>query len=241
MKIFKGNNISTVYGNLIRSLKKQRIVGDTKELNNCCLVIRNPFSRYFRFPYRNISEDYANAEMKWYWSGSNSCKEIGAHAKMWLRLSDDGETNNSAYGYIIEKKYDYDQLQQIIELLKSDPLSRRAIINISDPCLNKIKTHDLQCTVALQFLIRDGGLQMTVYMRSNDVYFGLPYDYIYFVSLGKYVADKLGIKFTLYTHHATSMHMYLRNEDKFKFEAFPGVYVNIDEVIRQNYDKEYNI
>ena len=52
-------------------------------------------------------------------------------------------------------------------------------------------------------------------MRSNDVYYGLPYDYIFFVSIGKYIASKLNIPFTLYTHNATSLHMYTKDFNKF--------------------------
>lgn len=237
MKIFEGT-IEETYGQLIEALQQEDIVGSTKEINNCCLVIHNPTLTNFSFPYRNISERYSDAELKWYWSGDNRCEEIGQHAKMWLRLSDDGVTNNSAYGYILEKKYGYDQIQQIISLLKLDKTSRRAVLNISDPVIHRIATKDMQCTIALQFLIRHDGLEMTVYMRSNDVFFGLPYDYIYFVSIGQYIADKLGLKLILYTHHATSMHMYLRDCEKF---APHKQVLNIDakSIIQKYYDEMY--
>ena len=236
MIIIEKNNISDVYKELLNTLQKQEVVGNTKEINNCCLIVHNPTLVNFYLPNRKISEKYANAELEWYWSGDNSCKTIGKFAKMWLDLTDDGETNNSAYGYIIQKKYGFDQLQQIIELLKKDKNSRRAVLNISDPSINRITTKDMQCTIALQFLIRNNELQMTVYMRSNDIYFGLPYDYIYFVSIGQYIANKLNINFGLYTHHATSMHMYLRDEEKF-IEHKQITNIDFDKIIRSNYDK----
>ena len=156
---------------------------------------------------------------------------------MWLNLTDDGITNNSAYGYILEKKYTYDQIKQIIDLLKKDPTSRRAVLNISDPTLNKIETKDLQCTIALQFLIRNNKLEETVYMRSNDVYFGLPYDYIYFITLGKYIASKLNLELGKYTHHATSMHMYLRDEDKFVEKDKKIINIDYQKIIKEKYEK----
>lgn len=236
MIIIEKDNISDVYEELLNKLQKQEIVGNTKEINNCCLIVHNPTLTNFYLPNRKISEKYANAELEWYWSGDNSCENIGKYAKMWLQLSDDGKTNNSAYGYILEKKYGFDQIQQIIELLKKDPNSRRAVLNISDPSINRITTKDMQCTIALQFLIRNNELQMTVYMRSNDVYFGLPYDYIYFVSIGQYIANKLNINFGLYTHHATSLHMYLRDVDKFvKHNQITNI--DINSIIRRNYEK----
>lgn len=204
------------YKKLIKKLlNKKEIVNGTKEINNCRLVIKNP-SLNFSLPYRKLSMKYSDAELKWYWSADNSCETIGQYAKMWLQLSDDGKTNNSAYGYILFKKYGFNQLEQIIELLKKDKYSRRAVLNISDPSIDRINTRDMQCTIAIQFLIRNDKINMTVYMRSNDVYFGLPYDYIFFESLHHYIAERLNLKIGSYVHNATSMHMYLKDVEKFK-------------------------
>lgn len=238
MKVFKATNISDAYEQLVVHLfNKGTPVGETYEINNCCVVVKNPTLSCIKFPYRDISEKYSNAELKWYWSASNSCKEIGQHAKMWLHISDDGETSNSAYGYILHKKYGFDQLQQVIELLKKDPNSRRAVLNISDPTIDRINTKDMQCTIALQFILRKGLLEETVYMRSNDVYFGFPYDYIYFVSIGQYIAEKLGVKLSLYTHHATSMHMYFRDVHKF-VEHTSRLLIDAKSIIKENYYEE---
>ena len=237
MKVIESHDIQTAYKELIQYLKDAEIVGQTKEINNCCLIIHNPSIKDFYLPYRDVSEKYLNAELKWYWSGDNSCETIGKHAKMWLNLSDDGKTNNSAYGYILFKKYGFNQLEQIIELLKKDPTTRRAVLNISDPAINRITTKDMQCTMSIQFLIRNGKLEETVYMRSNDVFFGLPYDYFFFVSLGQYIAKQLDLELSLYTHHATSMHMYLRDEDKFNAKEISIINIDIDKIIGENYEK----
>ena len=237
MKVIESHDIQTAYKELIQYLKDAEIVGQTKEINNCCLIVHNPSIKDFYLPYRDVSEKYLNAELKWYWSGDNSCETIGKHAKMWLNLSDDGKTNNSAYGYILFKKYGFNQLEQIIELLKKDPTTRRAVLNISDPAINRITTKDMQCTMSIQFLIRNGKLEETVYMRSNDVFFGLPYDYFFFVSLGQYIAKQLDLELSLYTHHATSMHMYLRDEDKFNTKEISIINIDIDKIIGENYEK----
>lgn len=233
MKVYSGQ-IDQVYANLIDDLLHHSDdVGNTYEINNCCLIIDNPSTKHVAFT-RKLSEDYANAELKWYWSADNRCDTIGQHAKMWLRLSDDGKTNNSAYGYILQKKYGFNQIEQIIDLLRKDKTSRRAVLNISDPAINRIETHDMQCTIAIQFLIRNNRLEETVYMRSNDVFFGLPYDYIYFVSIGEYIAEQLGLELGLYTHHATSMHMYKRDVDKFEDKAYE-LTIDAKKIREENY------
>lgn len=238
MNIIKTNTMKEAYEQLILKLLDEPLIDGTKELMHCCLSIQHPEINNFEFPFRKISETYANAELQWYWSANNSCQDIGKYAKTWLKLSDDGLTNNSAYGYILERKYNFDQIQQIIELLRQQPNSRRAVLNISDPTINRITTKDMQCTIALQFLIRDNKLHCTTYMRSNDVYFGLPYDYIYFISIFQYIANKLNIERGSYTHIVTSLHMYEKDIDKFRTTTANAVSIDLNKLIGDNYEIE---
>lgn len=237
-KIIEKENIQDVYKEVVKLLKEQPLLDNgTREINNLTMVVHNPTTKNYWLPYRKISKKYADAELNWYWSGDNSCETIGKYASMWLNITDDGKTNNSAYGYILHKKYGFDQLQQIIELLKKDSSTRRAVLHIADPTINRITTKDMQCTLALQFLLRDGKLEETVYMRSNDIFFGLPYDYLYFISLGQYIAKQLNTTLSLYTHTNTSTHMYERDYDKFIEREKEVINIDIEEIIRRNYEK----
>jgi thymidylate synthase len=64
------------------------------------------------------------AELIWYFSGSQSSKWISQFAKLWCKISDDGETSNSAYGYSILYKHGFSQIDQVVEILKNDSNSR---------------------------------------------------------------------------------------------------------------------
>lgn len=217
MRIIVTSTVNNAYHNLICDLMTVATsVKDTREIQNCIIRIKQPSLKDMNFYLRKLSTDYANAELEWYWTGDNSCKTIGQHAKKWLSITDDGETSNSAYGYILFNKYGKNQLEEVIELLKQDPYTRRAVLNISDPTIDKINTKDMQCTVSLQFFIRDGRLDTTVYMRSNDVYYGFPYDYIFFVSIAQYIAQRLNVELGEYIHHAASMHIYESSYNKLK-------------------------
>lgn len=241
MRIFEGKTVYEVYEKLIKELLKQDFQENkTKEFTNCILKIDNPSINNIEFYHRAFSNKYGEAELRWYWSGDNSCETIGKHVKMWLRLSDDGKTNNSAYGYIIHKKHGKDQLQEVIKELEKDKTSRKAVIIINDPTIDKLKTKDLQCTIGLQFLIRNNKLEETIYMRSNDVFFGFPYDYVYFISLGYYVARHFGIEISSYVHCATSMHMYEKDVKSFEEDTkSTKVDIDFDKIIGECYDKEY--
>jgi len=234
--------VNDVYRNVIkRIIYSGKIVGNTKELLNVKLEI-DPYDNIATI--RDPSIKYMLAELIWYFSGSQSSKWISQFAKLWSKISDDGETSNSAYGYSILYKHGFNQIDQVIEILKNDSNSRRAVININIPHNNKMLTRDEPCTLVLQFYIRDNLLYMTTMMRSNDVWFGLPYDIVFFTEVQKYIARKLGITAGVYTHFVVSLHMYLRDEEKLEkvlsTVESKNISINFQKLI-ENAETLYNI
>ena len=139
----------------------------------------------------------------------NKVKDISRFAKKWVDISDDGETNNSAYGWRIFDKFGFNQWQHVKELLWKDPNSRQAVIHIKDA--DNRPTKDVPCTVYLQFFIRNGKLNLSVHMRSNDIWMGVPYDMFSFTFLQMKMAMELGVEIGQYTHYAGSLHIYARD------------------------------
>ena len=176
---------------------------------------------------RDISLPYLLGEMTWYLAGSQSVEFISKFGSLWERISDDGKTSNSAYGHIMLIRHGFNQLNRVIELLKKDHNSRRALININVPNPRVIETKDEPCTVCMQFLIREGKLNCTGVMRSNDIWFGLPYDIVFFTEVQKYIAAKVGVEVGIYTHFTTSLHAYEKDLDKLKKVAGNTCYKKI--------------
>lgn len=104
----------------------------------------------------------------------------------------------------------------LVNLLRKDPDSRQGVLTLfdADRDLGRIDQLDLPCTVSIQFLVREGALEMFVTMRSNDVWLGLPYDLGQFTMLQSAVAQALGVAVGTYTHAAGSMHLYARDLEK---------------------------
>ena len=184
-------------------------VGNTLELRNIKFTVPDITENIISV--RNLSAAYLFGEWLWYFDGKNDVDFISAFGSMWKKLSDDGVTNNSAYGYIMKYKFGFDQIEKVIELLKKDPNSRRAVINLNTPNESVIETKDEPCTIALDFLIRNNRLYCTGMMRSNDIWFGLPYDIAFFMELQKFIADAIGVEYGTYTHFAVSLHAYDKN------------------------------
>lgn len=182
------------------------------EFINTVTVIQDPTYNIVTSEVRGLSMRYAVGELLWYLSGSNKVTDISNFSSAWKRLSDDGETVNSAYGYRIKYKFGFDQWEHVKKLLVADPYSRQAVIHIKDA--SNEPTEDLPCTVCLQYFIRDGALHATTYMRSNDIWLGFPYDVFTFTCLQMKLAMELGISVGTYTHIAGSLHLYERNLQK---------------------------
>lgn len=182
------------------------------EIINAVTIIEDPTRGIMFNDTRKMSMRYAVGEMLWYLSGSRKLDAIGKYTKAWERMSDDGENVNSNYGYCIMSKYGFNQYEFIKKMLTKTPDSRQAVIHIKEP--NNKPSKDVNCTVCLQFFVRDGKLYMTVYMRSNDIWMGFPFDVFQFTSLQVMLAMELGLDLGTYTHVTGSLHLYERNAPK---------------------------
>lgn len=179
---------------------------------NSMTIIKNPTKNILKSKLRNLQMRYAIGELLWYASGNNNLDAIRNYTKNWDRMSDDGETVNSNYGWCIQNKYGFDQMEYVIKKLVDDPNTRQAVIHIKEP--NERDSKDVNCTVCLQFFIREGKLHMTTYMRSNDIWLGFPYDIFQFTCMQIYLAMKIGVDIGTYTHLTGSLHLYKRDYEK---------------------------
>lgn len=210
----KSENMDDIYKHICQSIISDGIkVRDTLELNNYSFELTNLDNNVINI--RNISKSYLCAELTWYMLARNDVAFINDFAGLWGRISDDGVTSYSAYGDIVFKRHGFDQIDKIIELLAKDPTSRRAVVNFNVPNKNVIETKDEICTIALQFYIRSGKLNCTGIMRSNDIWYGLPYDTVFFTEMQKYIAHRLNVKVGTYVHDVISLHCYDRNYKDF--------------------------
>ena len=207
-------------------METRNVRGNTKELCNYVMKIDDLDCEYVSLLTGGTNLTYVAAELLWYWSARNDLKFIGKFSNLWDKVTDDGETANSAYGYILQKKHGFNQIEKIIELLKVDPYSRRAVININVPNENVIDTNDEMCTICMNYQIRNNKLHCTCVMRSNDLNFGLRNDIAYFIYLQKYIAKRLDIEVGTYTHFTMSIHFYDRDFDFVKKVAYGTMETN---------------
>lgn len=182
------------------------------EAINAVTVINDPTRSFVKSNIRNLPIRYAIGEMLWYMSGNSHLEEIQKYTSNWDRMSDDGVFVNSNYGWCIKNKFGFDQWRFVKGLLEKDPNTRQAVIHIKDA--DREPSKDVNCTVCLQFLLRDRKLYLTTYMRSNDLWMGFPYDVFQFMNMQVLMSMELGVKLGSYTHIAGSLHLYERDYQK---------------------------
>ena len=182
---------------------------DTKALFNVGFYIADPMDNKIINKERNWKLDYAEAEWEWYLSGDRNIKRLGdlygKVPEIWKRMADKNGNVNSNYGW---QWYRKDQISYVIRKLRTEPNTRHAAISIYDCKEHKTFEHDTPCTYAVQFTILHGRLNMSVVMRSNDLWYGFCNDQYQFSMLQKMIADALKIEIGTYYHFAHNMHLY---------------------------------
>ena len=183
--------------------------GDTKALFNIGFYLENPNDKMITNKERKWSLDYAEAEWQWYLSGDSNIKKLGEiYGKIpaiWQKMADESGEVNSNYGWQWMRNA---QLSHVINKLRDYPDTRQAAISIYDAKEIAKYHNDTPCTYAVQFTIIADLLCMSVYMRSNDLWYGFCNDQYQFANLQELVASMLGIEIGWYYHHAHNLHLY---------------------------------
>lgn len=194
---------------------KSSTKGPNKELRNIRLVLNNPRSRI------SLSETRSTfisciGEFLWYYSSSDDINFIKYYIKDYWKFIKYNENENtpvrSAYGPRIFGERN--QFEAIKKLLVDKKHSRRAVIAIySIDDVFFPNSGDIPCTCNLQFFIREGKLDLTVTMRSNDAYAGLVHDIFSFTMIQELMWASLKIDYPElilgnYTHFVGSLHLY---------------------------------
>jgi len=204
-------NADEAYKYLLDKLILEGVEFDnTKALFNIGFEIENPLDNIITDPQRNWNPIYALREWKWYLSGDPSAVEISKFAPIWKNMMDENGEVRSNYGWQWSRN---GQLGKIIRLLTENPKTRKAAISIYDGKEIKTYDNDTPCTYAVQFTIVDNKLNMTVLMRSNDIWYGFCNDQFCFSMLQKMVFDELKLihkhlEIGKYYHFAHNLHLY---------------------------------
>ncbi|MFD4241360.1 thymidylate synthase [Streptomyces sp. NPDC058525] len=180
----------------------------TREVLDVHMRLTQPRARLLSAPpVRVINPAFAVAETVWHLSGSDAPWIFDYNARL-RQYADDGVLRG-AYGPRMRNwSGSVDQLSRVVEILKEDPDSRRALIQLYDPAQDAAGHKDVPCTLGFRFYLRAGRLHMSTTMRGQDVWIGMPYDLFFYTVLHELVAGWLDAELGEFHHHVGSLHIY---------------------------------
>ncbi len=164
------------------------------------------------------NEDYIEAELDWYNSGSTNVNDIhpdkDAPAAWQYAANDHGEINSN-YGHLIYDDKFFNQYDRVCEELYDNPDSRRASMIYTRPSIwveyNENGKNDFICTNAVTYYVRNDELQAVVQMRSNDVVFGYKNDIAWQQHVLESLANDLNIEPGFIQWQVQNLHVYERH------------------------------
>jgi len=106
-----------------------------------------------------------------------------------------------------------DQIQQVIDMLKRNPDSRRILVSAWNvPFIDQMALPP--CHTFFQFYVAEGRLSCQLYQRSADVFLGVPFNIASYALLTLMIAQVCGLKPGEFIHTFGDAHIYLNHLDQ---------------------------
>jgi thymidylate synthase len=110
-----------------------------------------------------------------------------------------------------------DQLAEIIRAIKSNPDSRRLLVNSWNP--TEIDRMALPpCHTLFQFYVQEGKLSCQLYQRSADAFLGVPFNIASYALLTMIVAKVCNLEAGEFIHTFGDAHIYLNHLDQVRLQ-----------------------
>jgi len=189
----------------------------------------NPIERVLFHQGRDANPIFHLMESIWMLAGRQDVEFLQQFNSKIGQFSDDQRIFNAAYGYRWRHHFGHDQLLEVIEMLRTDPNSRQAVIQIWDHFDLLKPTKDKACNTQVIFDTRGNRLNMTVFNRSNDIWWGAyGANAVHFSILQEFVAIATGFKTGVYRQVSNNFHLYTELYNATEYIDFPPNMTNYD-------------
>ena len=169
-------------------------------------------------------------ELLWFLKGATNINDnLTQHTPIWDAWANENGELGPIYGYQWRKwekfaldektkvyqKQHIDQIQNAINLIKTNPDSRRIIVNawnVAD--IDKMALPP--CHLMFQFYVVNGRLDLQLYQRSADSALGVPFNIASYALLLMIFAQECNLTPGIFTHTIGDAHIYLDHIDGLK-------------------------
>jgi thymidylate synthase len=113
------------------------------------------------------------------------------------------------------RRDEFDQVQNAIHMLKTNPMSRRIVVSTWHPGLLP-KMALPPCHIMYIFNVSDGKLNCHLTQRSGDIALGIPFNLACYSALTMAIAQEVGLEPGVFAHTIVDAHIYVNHIDGLK-------------------------
>ena len=219
--------------------------GSTKEILHAAISIADPRQRWVvsRTPPLNIA--FALAEVVWIMTGRRDLAFLEYWNSEFRKYVGPGPELHGAYGYRLRRHLGVDQLERAYLALKNKTDTRQVVLQIWDSGIDLPASDgtpadpDIPCNVVAMPKLRDGKLEWLQIIRSNDMFLGVPHNFVQFTCIQEVLAGWLGVECGSYNQISDSLHVYNQNwKSVLNSTALPNVSPSTDSLAQPRQESE---
>lgn len=237
--LFEGDTADSVWRTAFSSLRDVGQVqigrgGETRELLHTVFGIHDPRQRWTVGRLPAVNPAFAIAEVVWIICGRNDAEFLNYWNRQLPKYAGDSSVYHGAYGFRLRQHLGIDQLERAYLALKHNSMSRQVVLQIWDGRVDfpdeagQGVNQDIPCNVMSILKIRREQLEWMQINRSNDIFLGVPHNFVQFTTLQEVVAGWLGVPVGTYTHLSDSLHLYIESENNVTVDYNVNAYPNPD-------------
>jgi thymidylate synthase len=158
-------------------------------------------------------------ELLWFLSGDTNVRYLREHGvTIWDEWADANGELGPVYGaqwrrWKSADGREIDQVQRAVELLRTDPDSRRIIVNAWN--VGELSRMALTpCHALFQFYVAGGRLSCQLYQRSADVFLGVPFNIASYALLTHMVAQQVDLDVGEFIWTGGDTHLYVNHVEQ---------------------------
>ena len=162
-------------------------------------------------------------ELLWFLRGDTNIKYLKDHkVSIWDEWADENGDLGPVYGHQWRSwpaghGETVDQIEQLVEEIKTNPDSRRLIVSAWNPA-DIPKMALAPCHCLFQFYVAEGKLSCQLYQRSADVFLGVPFNIASYALLTLMIAQVAGLEPGEFIHSFGDLHLYTNHIEQAKLQ-----------------------
>ena len=187
-------------------------------------------------------------ELLWFLKGTGNTAYLKEHkVRIWDEWADENGDLGPVYGVQwrswkgIDGKV-HDQIKDVIEQIKTNPNSRRLIVNAWN--VGELEHMALPpCHMFFQFYVANGKLSCQLYQRSADIFLGVPFNIASYAILTMMIAKVCNLELGDFVHTIGDAHLYSNHMEQAELQMsrtpFPSPKMTITRDVKDIDDFKY--